>query len=212
MLRAYPRNDQPMKATQLIALSSGAFFLIASCAQTAQPVTVHMQANEYQEEHDEVVTPDATADYYPNRQSPHEVVFHKASGGMIDATCMDTECHQVQLKITGSKALPDGGYQFLQTDDPHILMVRDYEGTRTLGYFAKNNGGGGLKFFADLQEAQSYEHEGDTARTVGKVAVGVLLVAALVALAAGAAASEANANRVTTTCSSFGNSTTCTSR
>jgi len=40
----------------------------------------------------------------------------------------------------------------------------------------------------------------------------VLLVAALVALEAGAAAADANANRVTTTCSSLGNSTTCTSR
>jgi len=171
-----------------------------------------MQASAYQEEHDEVVAPDATADYYPNRQTPHEVVFHKASGGMIDATCMDGECHQLQLKISGSKTLPDGGYQFLQTDDPHILMVRDYEGTRTLGYFAKNNGGGGMKFFPDLQQAQSYEHKGDAARTAGKVAVGVLLLGALVALAAGAAAADANANRVTTTCSSFGDSTTCTSR
>ena len=203
----------PMKPSQLIALFASVSFLFTSCAQTSQPVAVHMQANAYQEEHDEVVSPDATADYYPNRQNPHEVVFHKASGGMIDATCMDTECHQLQLKIIGSKALPDGGYQFLQTDDPHILMVRDYEGSQTLGYFAKNNGGsGGLKFFPDLQQAQSYEHEGDAARTAGKIAVGVILVAALVALAAGAAAADANANRVTTTCSSAGDSTTCTSR
>ena len=106
---------------------------------------------------------------------------------------------------------------FRESLEQYVALRRAFgtkyrEPARTLGYFAKNNGGGGLKFFADLQEAQSYEHEGDTARTVGKVAVGVLLVAALVALAAGAAASEANANRVTTTCSSFGNSTTCTSR
>ena len=171
-----------------------------------------MQASASQEEHDEVVSQDATADYYPNRQTPHEVVFRKNSGGLIDATCMDATCHQLQLKIIGSKTLPDGGYQFLQTDDPHILMVRDYDGERTLGYFAQNNGGGGLQFFPDLQQAQSYEHKGDAARTAGKIAVGVLLVAALVALAAGAAAADANANRVTTTCSSLGNSTTCTSR
>jgi len=195
-----------------VAPCVGLCFLFASCAQTAQPVVVHMQASAYQDEHDEVVSSDATADYYPNRQTPHEVVFHKASGGIIDATCMDTGCNQLQLKIIGSKAIPDGGYQFLKTDDPHILMVRDYEGARTLGYFARNNGGGGLKFFPDLQQAQSFEHQGDTARTAGKVAVGVLLVAALMALAAGAAAADANANRVTTTCSSFANSTTCTSR
>ena len=199
-------------AYKFVALAVAICVGLASCAQTAQPVAVHMEANRYQPEHDEVVSQEASVDYYPNRESPHEVVFHKTSGGMIDATCMDSGCHQLQLKITGSKAIPDGGYQFLQTDDPHIMMVRDFEGIRTLGYFAKNNGGGGLKFFPDLQQAQVYEHKGDTARTAGKVVVGVLLVAALVALVGAAAAADANANRVTTTCSSVGDSTTCTSR
>jgi hypothetical protein len=125
---------------------------------------------------------------------------------------MDANCHQLSLKISGSKAIPDGAYQFLQTDDPQIIMVRDSNGERTLGYFVQNNGGGGLKYFSDLDQAQAYEHEGDTARTAGKVVVGVLLVAALVALVGVAAAADANANKVTTQCSTFGNSTTCTSR
>jgi hypothetical protein len=60
-------------------------FLFASCAQSAQPLTVHMQASAYQPEHDEVVSQVATTDYYPSRQTPHEVVIHKVNGGMIDA-------------------------------------------------------------------------------------------------------------------------------
>jgi hypothetical protein len=122
---------------------------------------------------------------------------------------MDASCHQLLLKISGSNAIPDGAYQFLQTDDPRIIMVRDGDGVRTLGYFAQNNGGGGFKYFSDLQQAQTFEHQGDAARTAGKVVVGAILVAALVALVGAAAAADANANRVTTRCSSGGNSTTC---
>jgi hypothetical protein len=195
---------------RLVARTLVVCLLVSACAQTSQPLAVHMQASNLQAEHDEVVSSDAVADYYPNRETPHEIVFHRASGGMIDADCMDAGCQQIALKITGSKAIPDGGYQFLKTSDPHIIMVRDYTGTETLGYFVQNNGGGAFQMFRDLQQAQAYEHQGDAGRTAGKVVVGVLLVAALVALVGVAAAADANANRVTTRCTSAINTTTCT--
>jgi hypothetical protein len=201
-----------MNITSPLVRAVAVCFLLTSCARAAQPLAVHMQATRYQDEHDEVVSRDSVADYYPSRQSPHEVVYHKLSGGMLDATCMDAGCKQLSIKISGSKTVPDGTYQFLQTDDPHIIMVRDSEGARPLGYLARNNGGGVLKFFPELQDAQDYEHKGDAARTAGKVVGGALLVAALAALFVVAAAAAANANRVTTTCSTFGNTTTCTSR
>jgi hypothetical protein len=184
---------------------------ITSCSQINEPVAVHMQANQYQNEHDEVVSTEAVIDYYPNRTTPQEVVVHRNTGGMIDATCKDAECSDISLKITGSKLIPDGSYEFLKTDDPNIIMVREGDGTRTLGYLAKNKGGGGFQFYSDLQEAQAYEHKGDAARTAGKIALGVLLAAAIVAVAAAAGAAAAHSDQVTTHCTTFGNNTTCTS-
>jgi hypothetical protein len=199
-----------------LAIALAVCFLITSCAQSAQPITTHVDANSFLPEHDETISANGTvADYYPNRASPHEVIFQKPNGAMLDASCMDTICHQMTLKISGSKKIPNGNYQFLQTDDAHIIVVRNGEGTSTLGYLAKNNGGGQMKFFPDLQEAQAFEHEGDAARTAGKVVVGALLVTALAALVVGAAAAQASANaranRVTTNCTSVGTNTTCTS-
>lgn len=199
-----------------LALALTVCLLITSCAQSAQPITTHVDANSFLPEHDETISANGTVeDYYPNRATPREVLFQKANGAMLDAACMDATCHQLTLKISGSKTVPDGTYQFLQTDDPHIIIVHNGEGTSTLGYFAKNNGGGQMKFFPDLQEAQTFEHEGDAARTAGKVVVGALLVTALAALVVGAAAAQASANaranRVTTNCTSVGANTTCTS-
>ncbi len=134
---------------------------------------------------------------------------------MLDADCSDATCHQMNLKITGSKAIPDGSYQFLQTDDPNISIVRYGDGINTLGYLTRNIGGGQSKLLPNLQQAQAFEHEGDAARTAGKVVVGALLVTALAALVVAAAAAQANANakanQVTTNCTSVGPNTTCTS-
>jgi hypothetical protein len=185
-------------------------FLVSSCAQVAKPAAVHIPMTNGESEHDEVVYPNGDViDVYPDKVTPHEVIAHKANGAKIDAICLSEKCSDMHLQISGSKVVPDGSYQMLQTDDPGLIMVRDGEGTRTLGYIAKNNGSS--QFFCDLQQAQDYEHKGDTARTVGKVVGGTLLVAAVVVLAGAAAAADARANTVTTRCSSFGNSTTCTS-
>jgi len=186
-------------------------FLVTSCAQAVQPVAVYIPMVNGESEHDEVVLPTGDVeDIYPNKATPHETIFHKANGGKIDAICLNEKCSDVHLQISESKVFPDGAYQLLQTDDPMLIMVRDVEGTRTLGYLAKNHGGGS-QFFPDLQQAQAYEHKGDTARTIGKVVGGTLLVAALVVLAGAAAAADARANTVTTRCTSYRNSTTCTS-
>jgi hypothetical protein len=198
-------------------------FGVSSCAEAAKPATVHLEMSAGGSEHDEMVYPSGDViDIYPDHVTPHEVIVRKANGGKIDAICLGENCKNVRLQIRGSRVLSDGSYQLLQTDDPKLMMVRDGEGESTLGYLVTNSSGaqfftdqegsqpGGAQFFPDLQHAQAYEHKGDTARTVGKVVVGVLLVGALVVLVGAAAAADAQANTVTTRCSSAGNSTTCT--
>ena len=197
--------------------------LVSSCAQAVNPAIVHIDLANGESEHDEAVYPNGNIiDVYPDHVTPHVVIVRKANGGRIDAICLGQNCKNVRLQISGSKLLSDGSYQLLQTDDPKLMMVRDGEGTSTLGYLVTDAGGaqfftdqedaraGGAQFFPDLQQAQAYEHRGDTARTVGKVVVGALLVGALVLLVGAAAAADARANTVTTRCSSVGSSTTCT--
>ncbi len=169
--------------------------LIASCSQSVDPVAVHMRANVYEPEHDEVVAENAVTDYYPNRQSPREVVYHHLSGGTIDVECGDDECTQGSFKIIDSKLMPDGAYEFIVTSDPHIYMVRDAEGARILGYLAKNDRTGQMLYVSDLKQAQTVDHQGDASRTAGKIALGALLVAALAALVVVAAAADAPASQ-----------------
>jgi len=49
-------------------------------------------------------------EWHPNRQTPREVVFHKAEwwhvSGMIGASRMDDGCHQLSLKIKWKQGLP----------------------------------------------------------------------------------------------------------
>jgi hypothetical protein len=197
-----------MKRRLVCALS--VCLLMTSCAEAAKPAAVHIPMANGDSEHDEVVYPSGDVmDVYPDRVTPHEAIFHKSNGGKIDAICLSSDCSSMRLQISGSKAIPDGAYELLKTDDPQLVMVRDGEGTRALGYIAKNHGNS--QFFPDLQQAEAYEHKGDTARAVGKIVGGTLLVAAIIVLAGAAAAADARANTVTTRCSSFGNSTTCTS-
>jgi hypothetical protein len=153
-------------------------------------------------------------EFYPNKTAPSEVIYRSKNGGILDATCINGNCSDLLIKISGSSKYPNGTtFQLLKTDDPNILMIRDADGTKVVGYVTRDHGGT-WKLLPDLEQAQAYEHQGDTARAVGKVALGALLVAALVVAIAGAGAAEAraNANTVTTQCTSFGNSTTCTSR
>jgi hypothetical protein len=195
--------------TRSLSFAFAVCLLVTSCSQLPQPVTVHIEANSYQEEHDEVVSQDSITEYYPSRQELREIVIYNLSGGILDAICLDACCQQMALKVMGSKIMPDGGYQFIRTDDPHVVMVRDYQGVQTLGYLAQNNGGRGLKYLADLQQAQSFEHHGDTVRATDKVGTDTLLVAAMVALVGVAALAGDNADSATTDCSTLGSSTTC---
>lgn len=198
-----------------IAILVSIALLLTSCsAQSVTPTTVHVEASSNQLEHDETITSEGTTDFYPSKASPHEMIFTGQNGSTSDATCLNSDCSNLLLKVKGSAIYPDGALQVLKTDDPNIFMVKDgYEGTTILGYAAKDHGGT-WKYLPDLQQAQTYEHHGDTARTIGKVVLVVLLVGLFVAVLGAAAVADAqtNTNTVTTSCTSFGDTTTCTTR
>jgi hypothetical protein len=95
-------------------------------------------------------------------------------------------------------------------------MVRDGNGERTLGYLATNDHSKAVRYVQTIADATAFEHKGDTARTVGKVALYTLLIVGVVALVAAggyeAARENRAANTVTTTCRTFATVTTCTSQ
>jgi hypothetical protein len=195
-----------------LALAMAATLVITSCAsQNIAPTTVHMEASQNELAHDETVSAEGVTDYYPNKSAPHETLFKGQNGSLVDSTCMNADCSTTLWKVRDSSVYPDGSYRVLKTDDPNVLLMQDVEGVKTIGYLAKNHGGV-WSLQPDLQQAQAYEHKGDTARTVGKVVLAALIVGVAVAAVGAAAAADANANTVTTRCSSFGNSTTCTTR
>jgi hypothetical protein len=195
-----------------IAITLAGVLLLTSCAaQSIQPTTVHMDASQTELEHDETVSAEGVTDYYPNKSAPHETLRKGENGSLTDTTCMNANCSTALVKLRGSAALPDGSYLFLKTDDPNIVRMQDAQGDRPIGYAARNHGGA-WSILPDLQQAQAYEHKGDTARTVGKVLLLVLVVGLAVAVVGAAAAANVNANTVTTRCSSFVNSTTCTTK
>jgi hypothetical protein len=195
-----------------LAIIIAGCFLLTSCAsQKVTPATVHLESSSSDPEHDEIVSEDGVADFYPNRFTPHDIVYIAKNGGTTGLTCLNAGCSQMLLKSHGSDVYPDGSFQLVKTDDPNVMMIRDVEGTRVLGFAAKNHGGE-WKVLPDLEQAQAFEHRGDTARTVGKIVVGVLVVGLLIAVVGAAAAADAKANTVTTKCSSFFNTTTCTTR
>jgi hypothetical protein len=211
-------------ATKGIAYFTCVCLLLSSCAATAPTaVTTHLQASQTEREHDEKVTPNLITDYYPDQNHPEEVIYRLKSGGTADAACVPhSGCSEMIIKAQGLEKLPDGTplpastFRLLKTDDPRIAMVRDAENTKILGYIARNHDGT-VRLFPDLEKAQAFEHQGDAARTAGKIVVGALLITAvlgLVVLGAAAGASAASSNQITTTCNSvgygFSSSTTCT--
>jgi hypothetical protein len=94
--------------------------------------------------------------------------------------------------------------------------VRNSGGDQTLGYLATNDHSHAIKYVSTITEANSWEHKGDTARMVGKVALYTLLVVAVVGVVAAGAYAGAReseqADTITTTCTNYGITTTCTSR
>jgi hypothetical protein len=110
-----------------------------------------------------------------------------------------------------SDVIPDGTYQIVRTDDPKIAMIRDPNDRSVLGYMVSRTGTDSA-FFKTMEKAQGYEHKGDTLKLVGKIVLITLLVGVIVVGAAAVASSEANANTITTRCTSIGITTTCTSR
>ncbi|HYL58780.1 MAG TPA: hypothetical protein VEU51_07905 [Candidatus Acidoferrales bacterium] len=174
-----------------IAIALSIVLLLTSCAaQSIHPTTVHVDATKNELEHDQTITSEGTIDFYPSSASPHEIIFTGQNGSTSDAICMDSACSNLLVRVKNS-AFPDGSLRLLQTDDPNIFMVKDAEGATILGYVAKDHGGT-WKLLPDLEQAQTYEHHGDTARTVGKVLLGVLVVGVIVAVQGAAAAAGAD--------------------
>jgi hypothetical protein len=207
----------------IVAFATAASFLIAGCTPANQAVSIHMAGTQAEPEHDEVESPNYVVEYYPDRSSPNEVFFRDKKGGLADITCLNRDgnnCIQFKVKIIGIQDFPEGIYQFVPSDDPKIWVVKNEEGTQTLGYLSSNwTGHGG--YYNTLQEAQAHEHEGDAWRTAGKVLLYTVLVAAVVgivvmAAAAGSAPSSLGSAPsslpTVTTCRSFGYTTTCTSQ
>jgi hypothetical protein len=171
---------------------------------------VHIDTSGGESEHEETVFPNGDVrDVYPDHTVPHEIIFHRHEGGITDLVCLNPKCTNATVQITRSSLLSDGTYQWLQTDDPKITMVRDRWGDGVLGYIATNHGGI-PQSFPTLAEAQEYEHKGDTARAVAKVALGAVVVVGLAAAVGAATAADERANTVTTRCVSAINSATCT--
>lgn len=185
-----------------VAIIVAGLFLLASCAaQKVTPTTVHLRASKSDPEHDETVSLEGVYYFYPNRSAPHEIVYLPKDGGVIGLTCLDSACSQMSAKSHGSKAYPEGSFQIVKTDGPDVMMIRDFQGANVVG-FASRNHGGEWKVFPDLEQAQEFEHQGDTAtkvvKTAGDVVLGVLMVGLLVAVVGAAALLNARAHPVYT--------------
>ena len=117
---------------------------------------MHIDTSGGESEHEETVFPNGDVrDIYPDHTDPHEIIFHRHEGGITDMLCLNVKCTNATVQITRSSILSDGTYQWLQTDDPKIVMVRDREGFRVLGYIATNHGGV-AQSFPDLPQAQAF--------------------------------------------------------
>ena len=185
--------------------------LVISCAAQA-PQVAHLDETVSSPAHDEAAYPHATIDFFPDRTNPTRIIIRTDSGGSSDLTCMDAQCQNLTGQIVGSTVIPDGTYQVIRTDDTRVAWVQ--QNGDTVGYMVSRTGTDSA-FFKSLSEAQAYEHKGETIKLVGKIVLVTLLVGLVVFVAAAGAASassEANANVITTRCSTFGVTTTCTSR
>jgi hypothetical protein len=167
-----------------LAIAFSVLLLLTSCAaQSNQPTTVHVDGTPDSLEHDQVITPKGTADFYPSEASPREISFTDRNGSTSYATCIDSTCSSLLLKIKDSAILPNGSLRVFQTQDPNIFEVRAAEGPAVLGYVAKDHGGT-WKFLPDLEQAQTYAFHNETtvAGTVGNVFLGILAVVVLLAV------------------------------
>jgi hypothetical protein len=84
-----------------IAVSALSCVLIASCAAQATPTIAHIDDNQAEQAHDELLYPHSTIDIYPNRSAPHRIVMREDSGASQDLTCMDDKCLNLLGQING---------------------------------------------------------------------------------------------------------------
>jgi hypothetical protein len=191
-----------------LAVSLLSCTLVISCAAEA-PQVAHLDATVSSPEHDEAVYQHVTMAFFPNRTNPQRIIIHSDSGGSEDFTCMDPACQNLTGQIVGSTVIADGTYQVIRTDDPRVAWVQ--QAGDTVGYLVSKTGTDAA-FFKSLSEAQAYEHKGETIKLVGKIILITLLIGLVVFVVAAGAASEANSNVTTTRCTTFGVTTTCTTR
>jgi hypothetical protein len=190
-------------------------------------------------EHDAVFYPDGERDFYPNQQNPNHLAMRPSTGGRLDLICMNQDCTELLLRTSGLKSTDDMSVELVKVDSK-ISIIRDGVTEKQLGYLAENQDG---KFVAvqTLEEAQAAERPPESGtskalksagsgtakvlKTAGKIALGTLIVTAVVAGAVAEGMSEARANAPATTpvylvpsttptftnCNSFGNSVSCMS-
>jgi hypothetical protein len=196
------------------ALGLAACVLVSACARAVEPISYHQSATVQEPEHDEVQNSQGTADYYPSRASMQRLVYHSNNGSVLTAACLTDTCSEFTVWIDQNPPV-----RIAQTSDPHIIVVKNSDASKVLGYIASDHSGKNLKGFPTLAEAEAYEHNGDNWRTAGKVAVGVAVGVGVLALIAGAAYAGARATEaqqqpttVYTTCTQMGNFTNCESQ
>jgi len=137
---------------------SALFFCLACAAapppeqqQQHQPqfLTVHLEDSDNKAAHDEIQIPGGlVVEDYPDRISPRRVYFRYPQGGIMDLTCRDfsnNPCRDWTMRITGFKSdhmpkgfnifLPEGTYLLLNTDDPHLQVIKTADTQVTMGYW-----------------------------------------------------------------------------
>ena len=200
-------------STRTVALA----FLLSACTTAEKPVSAHILSTSTTPEHDELISSQGTIDYYPDKTNPSGIVMKGTQDGrFIYIKCLSANCQNAQFKIQGSGMMPDGDYLTANTDDPNIVMVRDNGGDQTLGYLATNDHSHAVKYVTTITDANAWEHKGNTVRTVGKVALYMLLIGMIITAPVAAdylaVREDEQASAVTTTCSNYGFTTTCTNR
>ena len=131
--------------------------------------------------YDAVYYPSEEIDYYPNREKPRRAVVHR-KGGIAELACLNDACTDYTVRTSGIAGVSDTSLEMTEISKG-ILLVRDGGSGAVRGYLA-DAGKNQYRFAESLDQAQEIFKgaQGDsTAKKVGKVALDVVVVAALAA-------------------------------
>jgi hypothetical protein len=160
-------------------------------------------------EHDAVFYPDGERDFYPNQQEPRRAVMHPTAGGTLDLLCMNDDCTELLVRSAWLKDVQDGSFELVQIYQ-RIALVRDGVSEKNIGYLAQNEAGEyGVAHTLENAQAAAHPTESGTSKALksagsgtakglkiaGKIALGAVVVTAVVAgaLAEGMAQARENA-------------------